>query len=139
MNILSLFLVIFLLLETITKRNRKDLKQTMIKFNLKRDWDIINQVSKMDIIISKEEIKGYERLKIISELTLIKQRVKLLERKYESTFSDFEALLNQDSKEDFAKWDDYIEWKAYNKKQALLKEKLDKVDHAQDIKITENP
>ena len=93
----------------------------------------------MDIIISKEEIKDYKRLKIISELTLINQRIKLLEGKYMSTFSEFEAQINQDSKDDFTKWDDYIEWKAYNKKQALLTENLDQIDNAQDIKITQNP
>ena len=111
----------------------------MIKFNQKEDWDEIIQVSKMDIIVSKEEIKDYERLKIISELSLVKQRVKLLEGKYMSTFSEFEAQINQDFKEDFTKWDDYIEWKAYNKKKALLTKKLDQIDNAQDIKIAQNP
>ncbi len=55
-----------------------------------------------------------------------------------STFSEFEAQINQDSKEDFTKWDDYIEWKAYNKKQALLTENLEQIDNAQDIKIVED-
>lgn len=92
----------------------------------------------LDIIISREEIKEYEKLKIISELSLVKQRVKLFEIKYKCSFDEFETQLSQKREEDFKQWDDYIEWKAYTEKQETLKEKLEQIANAQDIKIVED-
>jgi hypothetical protein len=92
----------------------------------------------MDISISREEIKEYEKLKVISELALTKQRILLFESKYNLQFEIFEKKIKEKSKEEFAEWDDYIEWKAYKEKEIHLKEKMDQIANAQDIKITEN-
>ena len=43
----------------------------------------------MDIIISKEEIKEYEKLKVISQLTLVKEKIKLFESKYGCSLDRF--------------------------------------------------
>jgi len=37
------------------------------------------------------------------------------EKKYGLIFDDFERQIESAVKEDFEKWDDYIEWKAYSK------------------------
>jgi hypothetical protein len=37
------------------------------------------------------------------------------EKKYGLAFDDFERQIESATKEDFEKWDDYIEWKAYSK------------------------
>ncbi|MHA1973670.1 MAG: hypothetical protein ACTSW1_11785 [Candidatus Hodarchaeales archaeon] len=96
-------------------------------------------MSKMNISISKDEIKEYERLKIISEISLIKQRIQLLESKYNLTFEDFEKKVKNNKDEDFKEWDDYIEWKAYNQKKIDLKRRMDQISNVQDITITKDP
>lgn len=44
----------------------------------------------MDIVVSKDEIKEYEKLKVISETTLTKEKLKSFEKKYGCTFKQFE-------------------------------------------------
>ena len=41
--------------------------------------------------------------------------MKEFEKKYGLEFEDFERQIKSAVKEDFEKWDDYIEWKAYSK------------------------
>ncbi|AIY89242.1 hypothetical protein [Geoglobus acetivorans] len=66
----------------------------------------------MGLTVSSDEIKEYERLKIISPLTPIKEKIKFFEKKYGCTFEEFERKLRE-KEENFEEWDDYIEWKAY--------------------------
>ena len=66
----------------------------------------------MSITVSKEEVKGFEKLKAISQIAPIKERIRLLESKYGCTLGEFKNKIKQE-KEDFEKWDEYIEWKAY--------------------------
>ncbi|GEM_PF-2343236 len=62
--------------------------------------------------VSKNEIKEYQKLKIISEMVLLKEHIKLFEQKYECNFKEFEVCIKQ-AAEDFERWNDYLEWKAY--------------------------
>lgn len=100
------------------------------------------EVFKMESLkVSKEEIKQYERLKderlkAISEMALVKEKLELLARKYHCTFLEFEKGTRGKEKEDFEVWDDYIEWKAYDKTLQELEAKLKKIESAQDIRIT---
>ena len=48
----------------------------------------------------------------IKEYEMAMQR---FETKYGVVFEDFEQQLNSSNKEDFGRWDDYIEWKAYSR------------------------
>lgn len=55
---------------------------------------------------------------IVHDLSLSKMKeyelaMKEFEKKYSQTFEDYEQTLKAAEKEDFEKWDDYIEWKAY--------------------------
>ncbi len=61
----------------------------------------------------RESLKDLERLIIFYDLHIVKEKIALFEKKYGKTFSEFEKEVL--SKEDFEKWDDYLEWKAYLK------------------------
>ncbi len=80
----------------------------------------------MDIpAILKKEFDDFIRLKFLSELTLLKEKIKLFQKKYDMEFEQFEKKVHRE-KENFSLWDDYIEWKAYEERvkelQAMLKE-----------------
>ena len=89
------------------------------------------------IEISKKEIKEYEKLKIISELTMIREKNKLFERKYECSLDEFKQKITEKD-ENFEEWDDFIEWTAYKESEKNLIEKLDEIENAQDINIIKN-
>jgi hypothetical protein len=61
-----------------------------------------------------ESLKDLERLVKFYNLHIVKEKIALFEKKYGKTFSEFEKEVLS-SKEDFEKWDDYLEWKAYVK------------------------
>ena len=89
------------------------------------------------IEISKKEIKEYEKLKIISELSMIREKNKLFKRKYECSLDDFkQKIAGWD--ENFKEWDDFIEWTAYNESEKNLIEKLDEIENVRDINIIKN-
>jgi hypothetical protein len=92
---------------------------------------------KMTLFVSIDEVKEYQKLKILSELTLIKEKIKLFQTKYDTTFEKFEKRVKKE-KEDYEKWDDYIEWKAYRKTEKSLTKKMAEIDDAQHIEITKN-
>jgi len=71
----------------------------------------------MSITVSKEEVIGFEKLKAISQIAPIKERIR-------------------GEKEDFEKWDDYIEWKAYIESLKDLEWKMKDIEDAQDVRIT---
>ena len=75
------------------------------------------------VIVSKEDIITIEKLKIISELAPIRERIKMFERKYNCSIEEFKKKL-EESEEDFEAWDDYIEWLSYEKKLKELERKL---------------
>ena len=89
----------------------------------------------MDLKVSREEILEYQRLKIISQLAPIRERILFFERKYGCSFEDFEKRIKEGS-EDFDMWDDYIEWKSYGESFRDLKAKLEKIKDAKKIIVT---
>ena len=84
--------------------------------------------------MSSEEIKEIEMLKIISEATPIKEKIKLFEIKYQCSFEEFEHKLKEEA-EDYTKWDDYIEWKSYIESVKDLERRLREIPHVKNIKI----
>ncbi len=72
--------------------------------------------------ITNQEIQSYVKMKLITELTLIKERLTLFKKKYNCDFSSFEQSVLHAETEEFEKWDDYMEWKAFEKKyQSVIK------------------
>lgn len=75
---------------------------------------------------------------MISQSTPIKEKIKFFEKKYGSSFNIFEREIKEEvkeEKEDFQKWDDYIEWKAYIEKLKDLELKLKEIENAQEVKL----
>jgi len=72
------------------------------------------------------EYNNFQRFKLIPELALIMDRIKLFEQKYNMPFNEFEKFVN-DNEENFENWDAYIEWKAYIESMKDIKLKLDKL------------
>ncbi|WP_347489344.1 hypothetical protein ABDB91_19295 [Desulfoscipio sp. XC116] len=85
--------------------------------------------------ISMDEFKEYKKLKLISEMAPIKERIKLFENKYDANFKNFEKKIKQHP-EDFELWDDYIEWKAYQNKFEDIKDKIGGIKSGKDTTIT---
>jgi hypothetical protein len=86
------------------------------------------------INISKEDIKLFEKLNIISQITPIKEKIKYFEQKYKHSFEAFEIYAK--SEENFQEWDDYIEWKGYEEKLKDLELKLKEIESATDFKVS---
>lgn len=51
----------------------------------------------------------------LSKMKEFKSSMQEFETKYGVVFEDFEQQIKSAETEDFEKWDDYIEWKAYSK------------------------
>ncbi len=75
-------------------------------------------------VISKEKIKDMYYANLMYEFHRVSEKIRLYEKKYGMSFDDFEKGLKGSEKEDFEKWDDYLEWKGCEKVlQRLIKEK----------------
>jgi len=88
----------------------------------------------VSVFVSKEDVREFLRLNIISQIVLVKEKLKFFERKYGCSFEEFERRVRE-GKEVFEEWDDYIEWKAYVESLRDLEEKLGQVENAKDIKV----
>ncbi len=89
----------------------------------------------MELLISKEDLIEYEKLKIISKIAPIKEKIKFFEKKYKCSFEEFEKKISEKNKEKFEEWDDYIEWKAYVESLKDLEGKLKEVENVGNIRI----
>ncbi len=89
----------------------------------------------MIINVSKEEIKVLEKLNIISQSVPLQEKIKYFEQKYECNLKEFEEKIKKEE-EDFHKWDDYLEWKAYAEKLKDLNLNLKEIENAEDVKIS---
>ncbi len=87
-----------------------------------------------EVIVSKRDILLHEKLRVLSEIAPIKEKLRLFEEKYGMTLEEFERRLKS-SEESFEEWDDYIEWKAYVKKLKELESRLKEIENAQRIRV----
>lgn len=75
-------------------------------------------------VISKEKVKDLYYANLMYEYHRVTEKIRLFEKKYGMPFDRFEKDLKGSEKEDIEKWDDYMEWKGYEKVlQRLIKEK----------------
>ncbi len=75
-------------------------------------------------VISKEKVKDMYYANLMYEYRRVSEKIRLYEKKYGMSFDDLEKGLKGSEKEDFEKWDDYLEWKGGEKLlQRLIKEK----------------
>lgn len=76
--------------------------------------------------VNATEYREFQRFKLIPELAILKDRVKLFEQKYKMNFEKFEVYVAE-NKENFDDWDNLIEWKAYLESIKNIKQKLEKL------------
>ena len=79
--------------------------------------------------IHDNDIMQYKKLKLIGDIAPVREHLKLFETKYGMLLEEFEQQLKT-ADEDFEKWDDYIEWKAYSEKMIELKKALQSIENA---------
>ena len=83
------------------------------------------------IEVKKEAVINVLRLELVSEIQALKKSLELYEIKYGKSLKEFEKEVLE-GKEDFEKWDDYMEWKAYEN---TCKDRL---SHLKDLKNAKN-
>jgi len=76
-------------------------------------------------IINSDIIKNLYYTNILYEIHTVEDKLSFFNSKYKSSLDKFESDIKNNA-EDFEKWDDYMEWKAfYNKYQDLTSQKAD--------------
>lgn len=70
-------------------------------------------------IIDSDIIKNLYYTNILYEIHTTEDKLSFFKSKYKITFEEFERDL-KNSNENFDKWDDYMEWKAFHKKYQIL-------------------
>lgn len=86
------------------------------------------------IVVSVDDIKAFEKLKLISQIAPVKERIKSFESKHRCNLDSFEEKIKQPP-EDFERWDDFIEWKAYVDSLKDLESRLKKIEDATNFRI----
>ncbi len=92
----------------------------------------------MSLVVSAEDVRAFERLKAISQIAPIKERIRSFEKKYGYDFEAFCAMIKQgDRPESFEEWDDLIEWRAYTESLSELEALIRRIDDAKDIRVAQ--
>jgi hypothetical protein len=92
----------------------------------------------MSLVVSPEDVKSFERLKAISQIAPIKEKIRSFEKKYGYDFETFSAkIMHEDRPESFEEWDDLIEWRAYTESLSELEALIRRIDDATDIRVAE--
>jgi len=69
----------------------------------------------MMITVNKQDVANWLLMDYQATLYNVKEKLRFFELKYNQTWNVFEQEIKKSRQEDFSKWDDYIEWKAYLK------------------------
>ncbi len=81
------------------------------------------------ITIHKQEVATWVLMDCLSTLHTVREKLRLFERKYNQSWNMFEQKVKTSKKENFSKWDDYIEWKAYVRMSQDITHKIEEVRH----------
>jgi len=81
------------------------------------------------IAVKKQDVGNWLLIEYLSTLHTISEKLRFFEQKYHQSWETFNTDIATSVKEDFARWDDYIEWKAYIKIKEELSAKIDEVRH----------
>ncbi len=79
------------------------------------------------ITIQKQDVAQWVLAEYLATSHVVKEKLRLFERKYDQTWDEFSKDVIKGSQEDFDKWDDYIEWKAYRETSKDLAMKIEEV------------
>jgi hypothetical protein len=81
------------------------------------------------ITIQKQNVGYWLMAEYLATSHAVNEKIRLYEHKYTQTWGEFSQSIQDASDEDFNRWDDYIEWKAYEKMAKELAFKIDEVKH----------
>lgn len=62
-----------------------------------------------------ETIKNLYYANIVYEIHVVMDKINYYNSKYNTDFESFEKDIKGEKKEEFEKWDDYMEWKGFQK------------------------
>ncbi len=79
------------------------------------------------ITVQKQHIANWIVAEYLADLHTVREKLRCFEQKYSQTWDEFSMQIKKSSVEDFSRWDDYIEWKAYVKTNNELQFKIDEV------------
>ena len=71
-------------------------------------------------INNKETIRNLLFAGILYELHLAEDKLNYFRSKYKTDLKNFEAAIKNSKEENFAEWDDYLEWKGFQKNHEYL-------------------
>jgi hypothetical protein len=74
--------------------------------------------------VSKHKVADLLRLDLTARLREAKEKETLYKQAHQQSFEAFEQMVRQED-EDFAQWEDYLEWKAYRNVRRDLEQKID--------------
>lgn len=80
------------------------------------------------ISISQTDVVNMVRLERLARLGAVRDRIRWFEHKYACSFDEFEIIV-QTGEEDFERWDDYMEWKAYQRVRDDLQHDITELQH----------
>lgn len=83
------------------------------------------------VTISKERVAHWMLISYKADIRNVKDKIVDFEKKYGLKFNKFEHILKNDEDEDFEKWDDYMEWKAFEKSLITLNQAIDEISRGQ--------
>ncbi|MBK5941667.1 hypothetical protein [Halochromatium roseum] len=81
------------------------------------------------INIDKQDIGNLLLLDYLASLHSAQEKLRLFERKYQTSLDEFSAALKASDQENFEAWDDGMEWKAYRRVSEDLSQKIEEIKH----------
>lgn len=81
------------------------------------------------LTVPKQSVANWLMAEYLATKYTVNEKIRLYERKYDQSWESFSHSLHAASEENFERWDDYIEWKAYRKLAEELAVKLDEIKH----------
>lgn len=76
------------------------------------------------ITVNKKDIGNWLLVEYLADLHVVREKIRFFEKKYRQSWNAFETGIITSTTEDFARWDDYMEWKAYMKMNDALSQKI---------------
>ena len=86
------------------------------------------------VTVDKEHVSRLMLLEAYSEKHQAEEKLRLYKNKYNKEFQAFEAEIQKDTEERFDRFDDYMEWKAYQQHLAEINSRIEELKRA-DIKV----
>jgi len=81
------------------------------------------------ITLTKQDVGNWLLAEYLSTLHTVREKLRFFEQKYHQSWETFNTNIISSVQEDFAQWDDYIEWKAYMRMSEELSVKINEVRH----------